>query len=251
MSSPATIPATPPSPVPSPVPSPARHRAGSPRRFRTLALPVGVVTVAFLAIALPPYVGLDPAQARLPLPEDVPWFYPALVAHIGFGSIALITATLQIWPWLRRKHPTVHRWSGRAYLGLGVLPAGVAVLGVAPFGVSGGLTGQTANTMLAILWLTTAVAGYRTVRARRFAEHREWMIRSVALTFSIVANRVWSFACIAVFVPEAMGDGPFDPAELTQAVGVSMWLSWVVNLLLAEYWLHRTRTRRRPALTPR
>ncbi|MCU1663703.1 MAG: hypothetical protein QOI36_2348 [Pseudonocardiales bacterium] len=220
------------------------------RRFRTLALPLGMLTVAFLAFALPPYLGLDPARTRLPMPEDAPWFYPALVAHIGFGSIALLTASLQVWPWLRRTHPTVHRWSGRAYLALGVLPGAVAVLAVAPFGVSGGLTGRVANTMLAVLWLGTALAGYRAARARRFAEHREWMVRSVALTFSIVANRAWSMLCIAVFAPEVMSGGPFDEAALAQAVGVSMWLSWVVNLLVAEYWLHRTRHRRpaRPAL---
>ena len=227
--------------IPRPSPAPARHRA--PRRFRTLALPVGVVAAAFLAIALPPYLGLDPAQARVLVPEHTPWFYPALVAHIGFGSVALVTATLQIWPWLRRRHPSVHRWSGRAYLGLGVLPAGVSVLAVAPFGLAGGITGQAGNTLLAILWLLTAVAGYRAARARRFAEHREWMIRSVALTFSIVANRLWGFACVAVFVPETMGGGPVDPARITQAIGVGMWLSWVVNLLLVEYWLHRTRNR--------
>ncbi|HEY4420357.1 MAG TPA: DUF2306 domain-containing protein [Pseudonocardia sp.] len=217
------------------------------RRFRTLAVPLAVLTVVFLVISLPPYLALDPAKARLPVPEDVPWFYPALVAHIGFGSIALLTAALQVWPWLRRTHPTVHRWSGRVYLGLGVIPGGVAVLTVAPFGESGGPTGQVANTMLAILWLTTAVAGYRAVRARRFDEHREWMVRNVALTFSIVANRPWSMLCIAVFAPEVFGTGEIDPAVLAQAAGVSMWLSWVVNLLVAEWWLNRTRNRRRRA----
>jgi hypothetical protein len=43
-----------------------------------------------------------------------------------------------------------------------------------------------------------------------------------------------------------MGTGPVDPAVLPQAAGVSMWLSWVVNLLAAEYWLqpHPHATRR-------
>jgi Predicted membrane protein (DUF2306) len=223
------------------------------RRFRTLAVPLAVLTVVFLLISLPPYLGLDPAKARLPVPEDVAWFYPALVAHIGFGSIALLTAALQVWPWLRRTHPAVHRWSGRIYLGLGVIPGGIAVLAVAPFGQTGGPTGQVANTMLALLWLATAAAGYRAARARRFGEHREWMVRNVALTFSIVANRPWSMLCIAVFAPEVMGTGPVDPAVLAQAAGVSMWLSWVVNLLVAEWWLNRARIRRRrvPRRAPR
>lgn len=227
--------------------------AATAHRARTLALPLGVLTVLFLAFALPPYLGLDPAQARLPLPRDMPWFYPALVAHIGFGSIALLAGSLQVWPWLRRTHPAVHRWTGRAYLALGVLPGGVAVLAVAPFAVSGGATSHVANTLLALLWLGTAVAGYRAARARRFGEHREWMIRSLALTFSIVANRAWSTLCIILFVPGVMSGGPIDEAALNQAVGVSAWLSWVVNLLVAEYWLNRTRNLRpaRPALPGR
>ncbi len=211
---------------------------------RTGALPLGLLTVLFLAFALPPYLGLDPAAARLPLPADAPWFYPALVAHIGFGSIALLAAVLQVWPWLRRRHPAVHRWSGRAYVFLGVLPAGLVVLAVAPFSVSGGVVGNVGNTLLALLWLGTTIAGYRAARARRHAEHREWMVRSVALAFSIVVNRLWSVLCIAAFAPEVFSGGPVDPVALSQAVGASIWLSWVVNLLVAEYWLHRTRTRR-------
>jgi hypothetical protein len=219
-------------------------RPRRPHPARTLALPLGLLTVLFLAFVLPPYLGLDPAQARLPLPVDAPWYYPALVAHIGFGSVALLAAVLQVWPWLRRRHPVVHRWSGRAYVFAGVLPGGLVVLAVTPFSVSGGVVAHVANTVLALLWLLTTAAGYRAARRRRYAQHREWMVRSVALAFSIVANRVWSVVCIAAFAPEVLAGGPVDQARLAAAVGASTWLSWVVNLLVVEYWLHRTRTRR-------
>jgi hypothetical protein len=33
-----------------------------------------------------------------------------------------------------------------------------------------------------------------------------------------------------------------DPADVSQAIGVTSWLSWVVNLLIVEWWLHRRRT---------
>jgi hypothetical protein len=212
---------------------------------RTLALPLGLLTVAFLAFVLPPYLGLDPAQTRLPIPRDVPWFYPALVAHIGFGSIALLAAVLQVWPWLRRTHPVVHRWSGRAYVFLGALPCGLVVLAVTPFTVSGGgAMAHVGNTMVALLWLGTTVAGYRAARARRYAEHREWMVRSIALAYSIVASRLWTIVCLVAFAPSVFRGGPVDPTELAQAVGTAIWLSWVVNLLVVEYWLHRTRSRR-------
>jgi hypothetical protein len=231
------------------VATPARPRRRT-HPARTLAVPLGLIAVAFLAYALPPYLGLDPAQARLAQPVGTPWFYPALVAHIGFGAIALLAATLQVWPWLRRAHPVVHRWSGRTYVFLGVVPASIAAIGVAPFSVAGGPAAHLANSLLDVLWFGTTVAGYRAARAGRYAEHREWMIRSVALAFSIIANRIWTVVCILLFAPSVFGDGPVVAAELHQAVGAAAWLSWVLNLLLAELWLQRTRRRAvRPALS--
>ncbi|MGH3787269.1 MAG: DUF2306 domain-containing protein, partial [Pseudonocardiaceae bacterium] len=180
-------------------------RAGPPREgsgvrrllTRPWIAPLAVLTVSFLAFSLPPYLSLDPSRSRLPVPPDYPWYYPMLVTHIFFGSVALLTACLQVWPWLRRQHPKVHRGSGRIYVFAGALPAGIVVLTITPFGVWGP-NQQTANTMLGLLWLATTLAGYRAARQRRFADHREWMIRSFALAFSIVANRPWGIVCILV-----------------------------------------------------
>jgi hypothetical protein len=102
---------------------------------------------------------------------------------------------------------------------------------------------RVANTMLGLLWLITTVTGYRAVRQRRFADHRAWMLRSVALAFSIVANRVWLFIIFAVFLPEIYQGAEISPAQLDQAVGLASWMSWVVNLLAVEWWLHRRPSR--------
>jgi uncharacterized membrane protein len=204
---------------------------------RPWVLPLAVVTVGFLAFSLPPYLSLDPSRARIqPLPAQS-WYYPLLVTHIFLGSVVLLTGCLQIWPWLRRQHPVVHRWSGRAYVAA-CLPAAVCVIAIAPLGGQGP-NQQVANSVLGILWLITTLAGYRAVRARRFGAHREWMTRSFALSFSIVANRLWLVAMLALFAPEVLTTGVVDPAVMAQAVGVAAWLSWVVNLLVAEWWLHR------------
>ena len=73
----------------------------------------------------------------------------------------------------------------------------------------------------------------------RFADHRAWMLRSVALAFSIVANRVWLVVIFMVFIPEIYQGAEITSAQLDQAVGLASWLSWVVNLLAVEWWLHR------------
>lgn len=232
-------------------------RSPASARPRTVTLPwagLALLTAAFLAFSLPPYLTLDPAQARLPVPAAYPWYYPALVVHIGFGAVALVAACLQLWPWLRAHHPAVHRRSGRIYVFAGAVPAALAVLTITPLG-SWGANQQVANTMLALLWLATTLAGYRAARRGRYGEHREWMIRSVALAFSIVTNRFWSIACILVLAPDAVAvDGTLVATpEVAQAIGASTWLSWVVNLLVAEWWLHRTRhvTGRVPSAAPR
>jgi uncharacterized membrane protein len=215
---------------------------------RPWVLPLAVVTVGFLVYSLPPYLSLDPSQARLqPVPSQ-PWFYPLLVTHIFLGSVVLLAGCLQIWPWLRQHHPVVHRWSGRTYVAA-CLPAALCVIAIAPLGRQGP-NQQVANTVLGVLWLITTVAGYRAVRSGRIGAHREWMTRSFALSFSIVANRVWLMATLTLFAPEVLTGGPVDPAAMAQAVGVATWLSWVVNLLLAEWWLHHRRPERRRSLRP-
>ena len=202
--------------------------------------PLAVLTAVFLAVSLPRYLTLDPNRSRSAGPAGFPAYYPLLVTHIFLGSAVLVTACLQVWPWLRRRHPAVHRRTGRVYV-VAVLAASPCVLVLAPLG-SFGPNEQVPLTLLALLWPATTLAGYRMARRRRYAEHREWMIRSVALSFSIVTNRFWGVLCVAVFVPDSLAaGGPEARAAIAQAMGVSFWLCWVVNLLAAEWWIQRRR----------
>lgn len=65
------------------------------------------------------------------------------------------------------------------------------------------------------------------------------MIRSVALTFSIVVNRAWIGLYLLLFSAFA----PLDDAMIMAAGTASVWTSWIVNLLVAEWWLLRSRRR--------
>lgn len=200
--------------------------------------PLALVTVIFLAARLPSYITFDPADSLVTPRPGFAWHYPLLVTHIMLGSVALVTCTLQLWPWLRRRHPRVHRYSGRVYVAVSI-PTALAAMAIAPLGESGP-NQQVAMFLGGLFWLVTTVVGYWMARRRDFRRHRVWMVRSFALVYAIVANRVWLPLCFLVFTPELYFGGHLDPAMLAQAFGVSVWLSVVVNMMLAEWWLHRT-----------
>jgi hypothetical protein len=206
---------------------------------RPWVVPLVTLVIAFIAFSVPPYLTLDPSQSRVPQPAGFAAHYPLLVAHVLFGSVAMVTCCFQIWPWFRGRHAAAHRIIGRVYVFGGVMPAGILGLTIgamSPFGP----TIRVSNVLLAILWLAFTIAGLRMARQRRFVEHRRWMIRSFALTMSIITNRVWAVIATIVLMPQLSTTFKGDEMLMTQTIaGLAGWLGWVVTLLVAEWWLER------------
>jgi hypothetical protein len=196
-----------------------------------------LLVVAFVAYSLPPYLTLDPGRSRVPIAGSSAPYYPLLVAHVVFGSVAILGACLQLWPFLRDRHPAVHRKVGLAYVVAGVLPAGLCglVLGaVTPFGP----VLRASNVLLAIVWLGVTVAGFRAARQYRLEEHRRWMLRSVVLTLSVITNRLWAVVWVIALTPQLQTTFGGNEALMVQAIaGLSGWLGWVLPLLAVEWWL--------------
>jgi uncharacterized membrane protein len=209
--------------------------------------PLATISIVFIAFSVPPYLSLDPGRSRVPAPAGFPAHYPILVAHVAFASVALLTACLQVWPWLRQRHPAVHRRMGRVYVFAGVLPAGLLGLTIGALSPFGPLA-RVSNVLLASLWLIFTITGYRMARRHRYVEHRRWMVRSFALTASIITNRLWAVIAYVVLSPHL--DSLFEGSEkmLSWTVaGLATWLGWVVTLLAAEWWLERDAVPRRLA----
>ncbi|BCK53400.1 DUF2306 domain-containing protein [Nocardia wallacei] len=221
-------------------------RTNSSRRWwqRPWVGPLLVLVVAFVAFSLPPYLTLDPARSRVPDPGFAP-HYPLLVVHVVCGSIAILLCGFQVWPWFRRRYSAVHRRMGRWYVFAGVLPAGLAgvVIGAtSPFGP----VARVSNVMLALLWLAVTITGWRAARRRRFADHRRWMIRSFALTLSIILNRLVGGVLTVALSPQLHTTFHGDEQLMTQTIaGIGTWLGWTSSLLVAEWWLERGLTRER------
>jgi uncharacterized membrane protein len=146
--------------------------------------------------------------------------FGALTIHAGFASTALLIGSFQFVPWLRKRWPRVHRWTGTTYV-ICCLTAGVAGL-VLALGSTAGLAATLGFGSLAIVWILCTAQAWRFARARNFARHERWMIRSFALTLAAVTLRL--------YLPLA-GGLRFDMGTAYQAIS---FLCWIPNLAIAE-----------------
>ncbi len=188
------------------------------------------------------YAGFDPSNSNVGLRPNIPWHFPLLVAHILTGCVALGTGPLQFVRRIRT-HRRVHRYIGRAYLFAGVFPSSLAGLGVALLTTAGPVA--SAGLVVGdILWMVTAVAGYRAARAHRYRDHGEWMIRNFAITFAAVSFRIWLPLLILVQLPllGTVYDGNFQPL-FDHAYSVTAWLAFIPNLLFVNSYLRRKHRR--------
>jgi len=148
---------------------------------------------------------------------------PWIIVHAASAATALLLGPVQFLPAVRRRWPRVHRWTGRTYVA-GCLAGGASALVLAA-GVSSGAIAGAGFGALGVVWMHVTGQGWRTARARQWPEHRRWMIRSFAMTFSAVTLRI--------YMPLA-GVLGFD---LVRAYPAIAWLCWVPNAILAELYL--------------
>jgi hypothetical protein len=185
------------------------------------------------------YVPPDMSTSRVDVHGD-PVHYWLLLGHIGFGAIATVAGLAQFWSALRRKYPTLHRWTGRVYFFAGVFPSALLAIPVATMSPTG-VSNIAALFTLIALWLATGVAGLRAARARRYADHRKWMIRNYAVTLAGLASRPWAGITVTVIFAlenSAMYRGN-ETAMIHDMASAASWLAIVVNMVIAEIYIQR------------
>jgi hypothetical protein len=155
---------------------------------------------------------------------------PFLLLHVAGGVTALLVAPLQFAQRIRTRRPSLHRLAGRAYLvGCAIgAPAGLMLA----LGTTAGAVARVGFAMPAVLWAAFTWLGRRAAVDRRFAAHRDWMIRSYALTSTAITLRL--------MLPASALLG-FDFLPAYRAIS---WLAWITNLALFEYMIRRTRSPR-------
>jgi uncharacterized membrane protein len=158
-----------------------------------------------------------------------PW---GIYTHVLFGALALMIGPFQFRRGILARRRALHRTLGKVYLVSATL-TGIVGLYMAVYSF-GGMNTHLGFGILGAVTAATTLIAYARIRAFDVRHHREWMIRSFSLIFAAVTLRIELPLLIIGF------QGEFPPAYAIVA-----WLSWVPNLIWAEWYIRQSR--RRPA----
>lgn len=161
--------------------------------------------------------------------------HPVLIgAHVVLGAVYLGLALPQFTGRLRGRLPALHRWMGRAAVAAGLVAGTTALLVTLLFPYSGPAA-LLVVAPFAAWFLFSLARGAWLARRRRFAEHRAWMIRALAIGTSIATMRL-------IFVPSMLLLGEFEDEALARWVSLaSFGAAFVLHAAAAEAWLRATR----------
>jgi uncharacterized membrane protein len=107
-----------------------------------------------------------------------------LIPHTLSGVIALLSGPIQFSSRFRRRHLKFHRVLGRIYVVSVFIGAATGVA------LATGRPGFPGTSMQAAAWIVCTTAAFLTARNRQILQHRQWMARSYAVTFTFISSRV-------------------------------------------------------------
>ncbi|MFZ0339573.1 MAG: DUF2306 domain-containing protein [Terracidiphilus sp.] len=107
-----------------------------------------------------------------------------LIPHTLCGLIALLAGPVQFSSRFRQHHLKFHRVLGRIYV------ISVFIGALSGIALAAGRPGLPGTSMQAAAWIICTTAALITARNRQTVQHRQWMARSYAVTFTFVSSRV-------------------------------------------------------------
>ncbi len=122
-----------------------------------------------------------------------------------------------------KKYRRLHRIVGWIYA-VDILIINFPAAMVMAYYANGLLPSKIAFTLLDCLWFWFTLKAVMAARNKDFKQHKRFMIRSFALTFSAITLRSWKIILAGVFHP--------DPLTLYM---IDAWMGFVPNLLFAEW----------------
>jgi uncharacterized membrane protein len=107
-----------------------------------------------------------------------------LIPHTLCGVTALLAGPVQFSTRLRMRYLKLHRALGRVYV------VSVFIGALTGIALAAGRPGMPGTSMQAAAWIVCTTAALITARNRQIVQHRQWMVRSYAVTFTFVSSRV-------------------------------------------------------------
>jgi uncharacterized membrane protein len=152
----------------------------------------------------------------------------AFFIHVYASMWVLFAGFTQFSKRLQKNQPKLHRTLGYIYVVDVLLITGPAGL-VMGFYANGGLWSKIAFVLLAVLWIYFTAMALVKAKQKNFKAHRNYMIRSYALTLSAITLRAWKYG-----ITNTMTLPPMDVYR------VVAWLGWVGNLFVAELLIRKS-----------
>ncbi|MGD9561581.1 MAG: DUF2306 domain-containing protein [Pyrinomonadaceae bacterium] len=165
---------------------------------------------------------------------DIDHWRIAFFVHVYTSIWVLLAGFTQFSSTIRTYYPKVHRAFGYVYAADILLITGPASLLMGVY-ANGGIFSKIAFVTLAIGWIYFTAMAVAKARRGDYDAHRNFMIRSFALTLSALTLRAWKWGINNTV------DG-LPPMDVYRAVA---WLGWVPNLLFAEVMIWRYKYRAR------
>lgn len=180
---------------------------------------VPVVAGAFRLVELGGGTGVAPGDGRL----------GPLVAHIVTAAGYAVLGAFQFAPRFRARRRGWHRVAGRLVVLCGLAGA-LSGLWLTLSGPDVGDLLSGIRLVFGTAWAAFLVLGFAAIRRRDPARHREWMIRAYAVGTG-AGTQVFTLAlwALAVGAPDR------------RAEALMMLAGWVVNVVVAEWAVRRSR----------
>ncbi|MCR8561531.1 DUF2306 domain-containing protein [Mucilaginibacter sp. BJC16-A38] len=158
----------------------------------------------------------------------------AFYTHVFTIIFALLAGFTQFSNYILKQYRAVHRLVGKLYV-YDILFLNFPAAMIMAIYANGQLPAKTAFVVLDCLWFWFTYKAVAEVKRKNIKAHRQYMIRSYALTLSAVTLRLWKIIILAfVYI---------DPLHLYM---IDAWMGFVPNLLFAEWLIRRNKKQGTP-----
>lgn len=200
--------------------------------IRKIIIGFTLVILLFLVISLAwnalSYLNLNPDYGFLRLKQDAiasGLYLPFYYSHVLAAGIILVIGLFQVFSKYSLRSKNLHKLLGSIYA-YGILffaaPGGL----IMSFFIDRGPWVLLSFLLQTALWFYTTAAAIYAIRHGQVMVHRQWMLRSYALTFAAVTLRLYTFII----------HGSIDLSN-PASYALIAWLSWTLNLIVIEIYL--------------